>query len=133
MVTINIFLTLGDSGYPLEPWLITSYRVAEEGSRNARFNQIHSKTRNIVERTIGLLKSRFRCISKSRQLHYEPTKVTQIINACCALHNIAIHYRVRFDDSDLYEEEDYTATGNDTTSEENRAARIRDQIRDSIC
>ncbi|XP_049302023.1 putative nuclease HARBI1 [Bactrocera dorsalis] len=51
---------LGDSGYPLEPWCITPYRNASEGASEAMFNEIHSKARCIVERTIGILKERWR-------------------------------------------------------------------------
>lgn len=50
---------LGDSGYPLEPWFMTPYRPART-SREKLFNKLHAKKRNIVERSIGLFKGRFR-------------------------------------------------------------------------
>jgi hypothetical protein len=50
---------LGESGYPLRPWLLTSVinptTRPEEG-----YNTAHIKTRNTVERSFGVLKSRFR-------------------------------------------------------------------------
>lgn len=58
-----------------------------------KFNEKHSKTRNIVERCFGVLKNRFRCIIGSRGLFYSPEKTTKIVNACCALHNICIRYK----------------------------------------
>ena len=45
----------------------------------------------MVERTFGLLKSRFRCLDKSGgTLLYSPNFVCQIIGACCMLHNFAV-------------------------------------------
>lgn len=41
-----------------------------------------------MERTIGLLKGRFRCLLVHRVLNYHPDKVARIVIACCILHNI---------------------------------------------
>ncbi|XP_058821148.1 putative nuclease HARBI1 [Topomyia yanbarensis] len=83
---------LGDAGYPSEPWLITPHRAPEDGSEESNFNRRHSLARRIIERTIGVLKNRFRCILGARQLHYSPAKSSKIINVCCALHNICLTY-----------------------------------------
>ncbi|XP_050334417.1 putative nuclease HARBI1 [Bactrocera neohumeralis] len=82
---------LGDAGYPLHKFLMTPYRLAEASSPQARYN---SKAWNIVERTIGVLKSRFRWLLSVRGVHYTPEKATQIVNACCVLHNICQHFQV---------------------------------------
>lgn len=42
--------------YPLEPYLITPFRSAGEGTPESKFNYIHAQTRNVVERKIGVLK-----------------------------------------------------------------------------
>lgn len=86
-------ILLGDAGYPLEPWLLTPYRTPDIGSPQARFNDIHSRCRNTIERTNGVLKNRWRCLLSARELHYTPAKAIKIINVCAALHNICIHFK----------------------------------------
>ncbi|GBN64757.1 Putative nuclease HARBI1 [Araneus ventricosus] len=86
---------IGDAAYPLKPWLMTPISNADEDSSSARYNDAHTWARNTIERCNGLLKSRFRCCQRSRQLHYSPEKAGLIINACAVLHNICIHYNVR--------------------------------------
>lgn len=81
---------LGDSGYPLEPWLLTPV-VEAETVQEERFNKLHATARNTIERAFGVLKSRFRCIHKDRTLHYKPPKAAKIIYACIILHNILIN------------------------------------------
>jgi hypothetical protein len=53
-----------------------------------RYNRCHIKTRNFVERTIGILKRRFGCLAN--KLRYDPQMACNIIVACCVLHNLAI-------------------------------------------
>ncbi|XP_055614942.1 putative nuclease HARBI1 [Toxorhynchites rutilus septentrionalis] len=84
---------LGDAGYPSEPWLLTPYRAPELESPESEFNSKHVLARGIIERTIGVLKNRFRCILGARQLHYTPTKAAKIISVCCALHNICLYFK----------------------------------------
>ncbi|XP_054089619.1 putative nuclease HARBI1 [Zeugodacus cucurbitae] len=85
---------LADSGYPLHEYLWTPYRNALSGTVESKFNKKHAKARNVVERTIGVLKCRFRCILGERKLRYSPSKATMIVNVCCALHNICKQYDV---------------------------------------
>ncbi|XP_039967512.1 putative nuclease HARBI1, partial [Bactrocera tryoni] len=88
----NVWL-LGDSGYPLEPWCLTPFRNPEEGSTQARFNEAHSKARCVVERTIGILKGRWKILSNDKRSRYKPEKMAQFGNVCAALHNICIHFK----------------------------------------
>ncbi|XP_072143067.1 putative nuclease HARBI1 [Dermacentor andersoni] len=82
---------LGDSGYPLEPWLLTPV-PGHPGidTPEGRYNQAHASMRNVVERGIGVLKARFRCLQRYRTLLYEPKDAATIVAACAALHNIAL-------------------------------------------
>lgn len=80
---------LGDSGYPLQPWLLTAHlRPANESEE--RFNRIIKQMRSRVERAIGILKNRFRCVLGERKLRYDPTTTGKIICAVVVIHNFLI-------------------------------------------
>ncbi len=50
----------------------------------------HSQTRAVVERAIGLLKGRWRCLDATGgSLCYTPAKVCKIVRACAVLHSMA--------------------------------------------
>uniref|UniRef100_A0A3B4T4Q7 Putative nuclease HARBI1 n=1 Tax=Seriola dumerili TaxID=41447 RepID=A0A3B4T4Q7_SERDU len=84
---------LGDSAYPLHPFLLTPVMNPTTPGEHC-YNQAHISTRNIVERTFGVLKSRFRCLDHTGgALLYSPQKVAQITIVCCILHNIDCHHR----------------------------------------
>ncbi|KAG8236056.1 hypothetical protein J437_LFUL011979 [Ladona fulva] len=85
---------LGDSGYPLQPWLMTPISNPPPDSPEERYNSHHCRARNCVERCIGVWKAWFRCLRKDRTLHYSPERAGFMINACAVLHNMALHYRV---------------------------------------
>lgn len=80
---------LGDSGYPIEPWLLTPF-INPRTQTEKLYNKLHIKARNVIERCFGVLKSRFRCLHKYRTLHYSPSKTSKIINAVITLHNLCI-------------------------------------------
>lgn len=81
---------LGDSGYPQQPWLMTPIRNTVENTPERRYDNALTLARNTVERCIGVLKMRWRCLTKERVLRYTPLKAGTIINACCVLHNMCI-------------------------------------------
>lgn len=97
------------------------------------FNGKHCKLRNIVERCFGVLKNRFRCIIGSRGLHYTPAKVTQIINACCALHNICIYYKNNWPLTEYVETSEDDVDANFSGIVETSAVTIRDEICRNLC
>ncbi|XP_054746614.1 putative nuclease HARBI1 [Anastrepha obliqua] len=78
---------LGDSGYPLEPWLLTPIATPSSASEEI-FNKTHIKARNTIERAFGVLKSRFRCLSKERVLRYSYKNAAAIIYTCVVFHNM---------------------------------------------
>ncbi|XP_049301932.1 putative nuclease HARBI1 [Bactrocera dorsalis] len=126
---------LGDSGYPLEPWLLTPYRNAPENSAQSYYNYKFSKARSFIERVFGVLKARFRCLLAARELHYAPEKVVQILNVCCALHNICTLFNVESPANIAIEVEEVDASYTETignANETNIAKRLRDQIKNSM-
>ncbi|KAJ8930398.1 hypothetical protein NQ314_016793 [Rhamnusium bicolor] len=103
------YFLLGDSGYPLRPWLLTPVANAETEEEEA-YNEVHRRARSTIERCNGLLKMRFRFLLKHRVLHYAPNKVSKIINACVLLHNMCIDNNVELnlegDEADMDFEND---------------------------
>nr|XP_050046279.1 uncharacterized protein LOC126543184 [Dermacentor andersoni] len=79
---------LGDSAYPLMPWLMTPFRDNEGSfpSWKRNFNRRHSQQRVSIENTFGMLKQRFR-----RLYNVDTKSVAQscyIVMAACVLHNL---------------------------------------------
>ncbi len=78
---------LGDSGYPCLNFLLTPFLCLSNGSEE-RYNAAHIKTRNLIERGIGLWKRRFPVLKYG--LHVKLQNCPPIIIACAVLHNISI-------------------------------------------
>uniref|UniRef100_A0A8C4TD40 Putative nuclease HARBI1 n=1 Tax=Erpetoichthys calabaricus TaxID=27687 RepID=A0A8C4TD40_ERPCA len=87
-------IILGDSAYPLLPWLMTTFPVANTPEQ-AGFNSAHCKTRCAIECLNGVLKRCFACLN---YLQVEPKVACNIILACIVLHNIATRHNVPLDD-----------------------------------
>ncbi|XP_064630742.1 putative nuclease HARBI1 [Lineus longissimus] len=79
---------LGDSAYPLRPCLMTPVsRPADAADR--QYNVHHRRVRNIIERTFGRWKNRWRCLHKEGgTLRLSPEKCCSVIIATSVLHNI---------------------------------------------
>lgn len=95
----------GDSGYPLRPTLLTPIVETEPDSPQRYYTEVHCRVRNTVERCIGVLKSRWRCLLVDRKLHYHPTTAGLITNACAVLHNISNAARLPVESLTLHEEQ----------------------------
>ncbi|KAB0795339.1 hypothetical protein PPYR_06811 [Photinus pyralis] len=102
----NVFLLLGDSGYPTRPWLLTPI-LNPENPGQQQYNERVCSVRSIIERCNGVLKNRFRCLLRYRTLHYHPTTAAKIVNACCVLHNLCIVRNTPEPDDPHIEEPDY--------------------------
>ncbi|CAM4537432.1 unnamed protein product [Lepidochelys kempii] len=78
-------IILGDSAYPLMPWLMKPYTGTLDSSQEL-FNYRLSKCRMVVECAFGCLKARW--CSLLTQLDLSETNIPIVITACCVLHNI---------------------------------------------
>lgn len=95
-------IILGDSGYPLTPFLLTPF-TSPQNANEVRYNQIHKKARCAIERAFGQLKRRFHCVGSV--LRCKLDRVASIITACFILHNLSKRLGEEdFEDSILYED-----------------------------
>ncbi|KAJ6639723.1 putative nuclease HARBI1, partial [Pseudolycoriella hygida] len=101
------FFMLADNGYPLQPWLLKPYDSTDTELKEI-YNKNHLKLRSLVERAIGHLKGRFRCLLGENKLRYDTRMSAYIIYACSTLHNFLITNKYPVDDiNPIFENEDY--------------------------
>lgn len=81
------FIIVGDSGYRNTKYLATPFLRCET-SAETLYNESQIRTRNVVERSYGVLKRRFPVLSLG--IRVKISTVQLIIVACAVLHNIAI-------------------------------------------
>ena len=92
---------LVDAGYAnrdgfLAPHRQVAYHISDH-RRNRRgpqelFNYRHASLRNVIERTFGVLKKRFRILNGMN--NYPLDKQGKIVMACCVLHNYIRMYNM---------------------------------------
>ncbi|CAM5151580.1 unnamed protein product [Natator depressus] len=76
---------LGDTAYPLMPWLMKPYTGTLDSSKE-QLNYRLSKCRMVVECAFGRLKACW--CSLLTRLDLSTTNIPIVIAACCVLHNI---------------------------------------------
>ncbi|KAH9366724.1 hypothetical protein HPB48_008775 [Haemaphysalis longicornis] len=81
---------LGDSAYPLLPWLLPPYKSTTRGfaQHEDDFKRLHSQKRVTIEGALGLLKNRFRGLFYVNALSIK--QAVLIIIGSCVLHNLCI-------------------------------------------
>ena len=82
---------LGDSGYSQRIHMMVPFLEAETSAQE-RYNSCHKKSRCVIERSFGCLKSRFRCLCKDSNgaIMFEPDVACAIIISCMVIHNYCI-------------------------------------------
>ncbi|KAL4571001.1 hypothetical protein LXL04_017751 [Taraxacum kok-saghyz] len=80
---------VGDSAFPLLPWLITPYQGRDLPETKSEFNKRHFATRLVAQRALARLKDMWKMI---QGVMWRPDKhrLPRVILACCILHNIVI-------------------------------------------
>lgn len=80
-------LILGDSGYAIRPYLVTPLRNPVLPEEHL-YNEAQIRTRTTVERSYGIWKRRFPCLSLGLRLNIVTSQ--EVIAACAVLHNMAV-------------------------------------------
>ncbi|KAK9055392.1 hypothetical protein SSX86_026475 [Deinandra increscens subsp. villosa] len=80
---------VGDSGFPLLPWLITPYQGRDLPETKTEFNKRHFATKLVAQRALARLKDVWRMIS-GVMWRPDKTRLPRVILVCCILHNIMI-------------------------------------------
>ncbi|XP_031273371.1 protein ALP1-like [Pistacia vera] len=95
---------LGDSCFPLLPWLITPYMRSNEedsfGSAEKEFNAVHSRAMGLVGAALGSVKARWQLLGKKWKeecVEFFPF----VIVTGCLLHNFLIKYSEPMPDDDV--------------------------------
>ncbi|XP_068734006.1 putative nuclease HARBI1 [Montipora capricornis] len=91
---------LGDRGYALQSYLMTPLNPDKVSSAaEETYQRSHTRTRNVIERSFGLLKQRFRCLDFSGgTMQFSPCRCCDIIVAIVVLHNMCIHDNTQLPD-----------------------------------
>jgi hypothetical protein len=79
---------LGDSAYPLTDWLITPFPGEPDGAKG-RFNAAQRSTRNLVERSFGVLKKRFFSLATGLRVK-DMNFASKLVVSAMILHNLCI-------------------------------------------
>uniref|UniRef100_H3CK20 Si:dkey-197c15.6 n=1 Tax=Tetraodon nigroviridis TaxID=99883 RepID=H3CK20_TETNG len=85
---------IGGSGYRLSKHVLTPVRDPSK-DKDMRYNEAHAKLYGVMQATLGHMKRRFRCLSDLGFTQKGSLdKKSNIIKACCVLHNIAKKFSV---------------------------------------
>lgn len=78
---------IGDASFPLKPWLMKGYSEEHSLSPEQRhFSFTLASARSVVDDAFLRLKGRFRCLLKKSDVNV--SFMSQVVAACCVLHNI---------------------------------------------
>ncbi|KAM7313294.1 protein ALP1-like [Ixodes scapularis] len=124
---------LGDSAYPLLPYVMTPFRSSKAAlpSWKTTYNTKHGQQRVTIENTFGLLKQRFR-----RMYLVDSASIRQcclVVMGACVLHNLCNAERDFFDDLNNTRPPDQVTNDDDHAIQPDDATRsLSERIREAI-
>ncbi|XP_051134202.1 protein ALP1-like [Andrographis paniculata] len=80
---------VGNSGFPLLPWLMTPYQKKDLSETESDFNKRLLATHAVARRALAMLKDVWKMIQRD-MWRPDKHKLPRFILACCILHNIVI-------------------------------------------
>lgn len=80
---------IGDTGFPLLPWLLTPSQGKGLSDIEAEYNKRHSATRMVAQMALARLKDVWRIIHGVMWMP-DKNRLPRIVLVCCLLHNIVI-------------------------------------------
>ncbi|CAI9770544.1 unnamed protein product [Fraxinus pennsylvanica] len=80
---------IGDTGYPLLPWLVTPYQGKQLSESKVEFNERLFATHIVAKRALARLKEGWKMI-QGDMWRPDKHKLPRFIFVCCILHNIVI-------------------------------------------
>ena len=100
---------LGDPAYPLLSWMMKAFPDnGRLSSQQKMFNYRLSRARVVVEHAYGRLKGRWRCLLKRLDINVKD--VSELVAACCTLHNVCEVHGDTFDEDWLEGVENISST-----------------------
>ncbi|PWA92241.1 Harbinger transposase-derived nuclease [Artemisia annua] len=134
---------LGESCFPLLPWLITPYKKSRLDSDDGgggegddlemkeAFNSVHSRGMELVDTAFGRLRARWKILLKEWK-EESIESFPYVVVACCLLHNFLIKSNEEFPDEDSdymrnHDLSEYEGEGDET------GERIRSAIAADLC
>lgn len=78
---------LGDSAYGPQRYMCKPLANANTRAER-RYQRAQVKSRNVVERTFGVLKRKFPCLALG--MRFRRNKVQDVVIACCVLYNFVL-------------------------------------------
>eukprot|EP00064_Thunnus_orientalis_P020968 superscaffoldBa00006085_g21121 len=81
---------IGDTSFPLKPWLMKGYSQEHQLSlEQRRFTYTLTSAHSVVDTAFTQLKGRWRCLLKKTDI--DISMMPRVVAACCVLHNICEH------------------------------------------
>ena len=87
---LSPYTLVGDAAYPCRPWMLAYFKGHKDGLTREEYhwNFVQSSTRMCVERAFGMLKGRWRILSKRVDVNLK--NMSDLVSTCLVLYNMCI-------------------------------------------